>query len=60
LIKKNRDLLNTNHFQYSIVYYLLFNSLVFLTSFFSILAVYGFQKILKIFVLYYCMNPRFY
>jgi len=31
-----------------------------LTSFFSILRVYGFQKYCKIFVLFYCMDPRFY
>jgi len=60
LIKKNRDIVKTKHFQNSIVYYLLFNFLVFLTTFFSILPIYGFQKILKIFVLLYCMDPRFY
>jgi len=37
-----------------------FNFLVFLTSFFSILRVYGFQKNWKIFVLVYYMYPRFY
>jgi len=37
-----------------------FNSLVFLTSFFSILPIYGFQKKFKIFVLFYCMDPRCY
>jgi len=31
-----------------------------LTSFFSILPVYGIQKYCKIFVLFYCMDPRFY
>ena len=36
------------------------NFLVFLTSLFSILPVYGFQKNCKIFVLFYCMDPRFY
>jgi len=30
-----------------------------LTSFFSILPVYGFKKSLKTFVLFYCMDPRF-
>jgi len=60
LIKKNRDIVNTKNFQNSIGYYLLFNFLVFLTSVFSILAVYGFQKNLKFFVLFYCMDPRFY
>jgi len=60
LIKKNRDIVKTKHFQNFIVYYLLFNFLVFLTSFFSILPIYGFQKILKIFVLLYCMDTRFY
>ena len=43
----------------SIIYYLLFDFLVFLTSF-SILPVYSCQKILKIFVLFYCIDPRFY
>ena len=36
LIKKNRDIVNTKHFQNSIVYYLLFNFVVFLTSFFLV------------------------
>jgi len=36
------------------------NFLVFLTSLFSILPVYGFQKNYKIFVWFYCMDPRFY
>jgi len=31
-----------------------------LASFFSVLTVYGFQKNWKIFVLFYCMDPRFY
>ena len=31
-----------------------------MTSFFSILLVYGFQKNCKFFVLFYCMDPRFY
>ena len=59
-IDKNRDILNTKHFQNSIVYYLLF--LFFSNSeiFFSILPVYSFQKKFKIFVLFYCMDPRFY
>jgi len=59
LFKKNRDTLKTKHFQNSIVYYLLFYFLVFLTSSFSILPIYGFQKYCKIFVLFYCMDPRF-
>jgi len=33
LIKKNRDIINRKHFQNSIVYYLFFNFLVFLTFF---------------------------
>jgi len=37
-----------------------FNFLVFLTSFFSILPVYDFQKNCKIFVLIYCIDPRCY
>jgi len=36
------------------------NFLVFLRSLFSILPVYGFQKNCKIFVLFYCIDPRFY
>ena len=59
LIKKNRDIVKTKHFQNSIVYYLLFNFLVFFTSFFSVLPVDGFQKILKIFVFFYCIDLRF-
>jgi len=31
-----------------------------LTSFFSILPVYGFQKNCEIFVLFDCVDPRFY
>ena len=60
LIKRNRDIINTKHFQNSIVYYLLFNFFNIFDIFFSILPIYGFQKILKIFVLLYCMDPRFY
>jgi len=37
-----------------------FNFLVFLTFVFSILPVYGFQKNWRIFVSFYCMDPRFY
>ena len=40
-------------------YYCFLNFLVFLTSFFSILPVYGFQKNCKTFVLFYCMDLRF-
>jgi len=58
---KNTDTLNKKHFQNSIIYYLLIYFLVSLTSFFfSILPVYGFTKKIKSFVLFYCMNPRFY
>ena len=60
-IKKNRDTLNTNIFRIPSFTICFFNFLVFLTSFFSILHVYGFQKKnCKIFVLFYCMDPRFY
>ena len=48
LIKKNRDIVNTKHFQNSIVYYLLFNFLVFLTSFFLFYPSVVFKKFLKI------------
>ena len=60
LIKKNRDIVNTKHFQNSIVYYLLFKFLVFLTYFFLFYLSMVFKKILQIFVLFYCMDPRFY
>jgi len=48
LIKKNRDIVNTKYFQNSIVYYLLFNFLVFLTSFFLFYLSMVFKKFLKI------------
>jgi len=47
LIKKNRVIVNTKHFQNSIVYYLLFNFLVFLTSFFLFYLFMVFKKFLK-------------
>ena len=47
LTKKNRDIVNTKHFQNSIVYYLLFNFLVFLTSFFLFYLSMVFKKFLK-------------
>jgi len=59
-IKKIRDTLNTNIFRIPSFTICFFNFLVFLTSFFSILHVYGFQKNCKIFVLFYCMDLRFY
>ena len=59
LIKKNRDILNTKHFQNSIIYYLLFNCLVFLTSFILVYLSMVFQKIHKIFVLFCCMDLSF-
>jgi len=46
-MKKNRDTLNTNIFRIPSFTICIFNFLVFLTSFFSILHVYGFQKIVK-------------
>jgi len=48
LIKKNRDIVNTKHFQNSIVYYLRFNFLVFLTSFFLFYLFMVFKKFLKV------------
>ena len=59
-IKKNRDVLNTKHFQNFIVYYLLFNFVVFCTSFFIVYLSMVFKNILKIFVLFCCMDSRFY
>jgi len=59
LIKKNRDIIITKHFQNSVVYYLFFNFLVFLTSFFLVYLSMVFKKFLK-FVLFYCMDPSFY
>jgi len=47
LIKKNRDIVNTKHFHNSIVHYLLFNFLVFLTSFFLVYPSMAFKKFLK-------------
>jgi len=47
LIKKNRDIINAKHFQNSIVYYLFFNFLVFLTSFFLFYLSMVFKKFLK-------------
>jgi len=56
LSKKNRDILNTKHFQNSIVYYLLFNFLVFLTSFYlfylSIMVFKKFSKFLCCFIVW--------
>ena len=60
LIKKNRDIANKKHFQNSIVYYLLFNFLVFLTSFFQFYLSKVFKEFLKFFVLLYWMETRFY
>ena len=58
-IKKNRDTVNTNIFRISSFTICFFNFSVFLTSFFfSILHVYGFQKIVN-FMLFYCMDSRF-
>ena len=47
LIKKNKDIVNTEHFHNSIVYYLVFNFLVFLTSFFLFYLSMVFKKNLK-------------
>ena len=58
-IEKNRDIWNTKHFQNSIVDYLLFNFIVFLTSFFLFYLPIVVIKFLK-FCGFYCMDPRFY
>jgi len=47
LINKNRDIVNIKQFQNSIVYYLLFNFVVFLTSFFLFYVSMVFKKFLK-------------
>ena len=48
LIKKNIDIVNTKHFQNSILYYLIFNFVVFLTSFsFLVYLSVVFKKFLK-------------
>jgi len=49
-IEKNRDTLNTKHFQNSMVTIFFLNFLVFLTSFFLVYLSMVFKKILKIFV----------
>jgi len=59
LIKKNRDIVNTKHFQNSIVYYSLFNSLVFLTSFFLFYPSMVFKKFLKILCCFIVWIPDF-
>jgi len=53
-IEKNRDIWHTKHFQNSIVYYLLFHFLVFLTSFFLFYLPIVVKKFLKLlcFLLY--------
>jgi len=60
LIEKNRAILKTKHFQNSIVLLFAFNFFSIFDNFFFILLLYGFQKNLKIIVLFYCMYPRFY
>jgi len=47
LIKKNRDIVTTKHFQNSIVYYLLFKFLVFLTSLLLLYLSMVFKKFFK-------------
>ena len=47
LMKKNRDIVNTKHFQNSIVYYLFFNFVVFLSSFFLVYLSMVFKNFLK-------------
>ena len=58
--KKNRDTLNTKHFQNSIVYYLLFYFFSIFDIFFFYFTCLWFSKKLEIFVLCYCMDPIFY
>jgi len=48
LIKKNRDIVNTKIFQNSIGYYMLFNFVVFLTSFFLVYLFMVFKKFLQV------------
>jgi len=48
LIKKNIDIVNTKNFQNSIGYYMLFNFVVFLTSFFLVYLSMVFKKFLKV------------
>jgi len=60
LIKKNRDIVNTKNFQNYVGYYFLFLFFCIFDIFFSILPIYDFQKIVKIFVLFCCVDPRFY
>ena len=59
-IKKNIYILNTKHFQNCIVLLFAFWFFSIFDIFFSILLVYSCQKKFKIFVLFYCMDPRFY
>jgi len=59
--KKIRDTLNTNIFRIPSFTICFFNFLVLLTSFFfSIFTCLWFSKNCKIFVLFYCMDQRFY
>jgi len=59
-IKKYRDTLNTNIFRILSFTICFFNFLVFLTSFFFYFTCLWFSKNCKFFVLFYCMDPRFY
>jgi len=59
-IKKIEILSIQNIFRISSFTIYFFNFLVYLTSFFSILPVYCFQKNCKIFVLFSCIDPTFY
>jgi len=59
LIKKKRDIVHIKKFQNSVGSYLLFNFLVFLTSFFLFYLSMVFKKFLK-FLLFYLMDSRFY
>jgi len=60
-IKKNRDTFQIqNIFRIPSFTICFFYFVVFLTSFFAIFPVHDFQKKFIIFVLFYCMDPRFY
>jgi len=59
LLKKNRDTLNTNIFRIPSFTICFFNFLVFLASFFFILHLYGFQKIVKFLCCYTVWNRDF-
>jgi len=59
LIEKNRYFKNKIFSEFQLLLFA-FNYFSIFWQFFFILPVYGFQKILKIIVLFYCINLRFY